>query len=413
LIPGPALDSRRLRTSELKSMSRRSPKRLLIKEILAWADAHHRRTGKWPKSRSGPIPAARGESWRKVDSALRFGFHGLPGGVSLAELLDRKRGAPNMKALPPLHARKILVWADAHQRRTGKWPNALSGPIPAARGETWRKVNAALRYGFRGLPGQSSLALLLLRKRGVERWTASPRLRIKQILAWADAHHARTGRWPALASGPIRGAPGETWSKVHGALRFGRRGLPGKSSLARLLNRERGVRNHKILPRLTERQVLAWADAHRAKTGEWPLTISGPVLGAPGETWLLVSIALLNGFRGLPGGTTLSQFLAKHRGTGRGDFTVRQILAWADAYHKRTGKWPITTSGPILQTSWCAVDRALRYGIRGMRGGSSLGAFLAKHRGYRPLRGGRPPGSKTRQKTDPLSLIPRAVAIRR
>ncbi len=365
-------------------MSRRSPKRLSIKAILAWADSHHRRTGKWPKSRSGSIPASGGETWRKVDSALRFGFRGLPGGESLAELLDRKRSARNMKALPPLNTRKIIAWADAHHRRTGKWPRALSGPIPASRGDSWRKVDSALRNGFRGQPGQSSLALLLLRKRSVERYSSLPRLDIKQILAWADRYHVKTGRWPAMASGPIDGTTGETWNKVHASLRFGRRGLPGKSSLAELLRQERGVRNHKILPRLTERQVLAWADAHHVKTGEWPLAKSGPVLSAPGETWLHVSVALLVGFRGLPGGKTLSQFLAKHRGTGRGDFTVRQVLAWADAYHKRTGKWPTTTSGPILQTSWCSVDRALRYGIRGMRGGSSLSRFLAKHRGYIP-----------------------------
>jgi hypothetical protein len=64
-----------------------------------------------------------------------------------------------------------------------------------------------------------------------------PPLTVEQILAWADAHHARTGRWPSAEAGPVPGAPGETWHAVHAALYVGRRGLPGGDSLARLLAR--------------------------------------------------------------------------------------------------------------------------------------------------------------------------------
>src|SRR5215813_1961374 len=65
----------------------------------------------------------------------------------------------------------------------------------------------------------------------------------EQVLTWADAHHARTGRWPARASGPVPEAPGETWEKIHCALYEGSRGLPGGDTLARLLDRhQRGRR---------------------------------------------------------------------------------------------------------------------------------------------------------------------------
>ena len=43
-----------------------------------------------------------------------------------------------------------------------------SGPISEAPGETWGAVDAALQKGSRGLPGGSSLALLLADKRGAE-----------------------------------------------------------------------------------------------------------------------------------------------------------------------------------------------------------------------------------------------------
>jgi hypothetical protein len=63
-----------------------------------------------------------------------------------------------------------------------------------------------------------------------------------QILAWADAHRERTGRWPSRASGVVAAAPGETWVAIDQALRRGDRGLPGGDSLARLLARRRGHR---------------------------------------------------------------------------------------------------------------------------------------------------------------------------
>jgi hypothetical protein len=48
-----------------------------------------------------------------------------------------------------------------------------------------------------------------------------PPLTVKQILAWADAHHGRTGKWPSADAGPIPEAPGETWRGVHAALSAG------------------------------------------------------------------------------------------------------------------------------------------------------------------------------------------------
>jgi hypothetical protein len=66
-----------------------------------------------------------------------------------------------------------------------------------------------------------------------------PPLTVEQILAWADAYFADTGRWPTAASGPIPEAPGLTWNAVNLALYSGLRGLPRGGSLARLLGRHR------------------------------------------------------------------------------------------------------------------------------------------------------------------------------
>src|SRR5438270_10779689 len=97
-----------------------------------------------------------------------------------------------------------------------------------------------------------------------------PVLTLSQILAWIDAFHKRTGRWPHSDSGRISATIGETWLAVDMALRKGWRGLPSGSSLARVLAEYRGVRNRKRLPRFTIKQILTWADAHHRRMGQWP-----------------------------------------------------------------------------------------------------------------------------------------------
>lgn len=140
-----------------------------------------------------------------------------------------------------------------------------------------------------------------------------PPLTERQILAWADAHFKRTGRWPAEEDRTIADAPDETWKSVDAAMRRGGRGLPARSSIARLLAKHRGVRNRGALPPLTTKLILSWVDAYHKRTGLWPQVESGPIPEAPDECWKAVNFALREGYRGLPGGSTLARFIKKHR----------------------------------------------------------------------------------------------------
>jgi hypothetical protein len=139
-----------------------------------------------------------------------------------------------------------------------------------------------------------------------------PKLTVAQILAWADEYHSRVGRWPGQHSGMVEGEPEESWHALDLALRRGYRGLPGGDSLARLRVRERGATRPQGRPPLTAEQILAWADAHRGRTGSWPGVLSGPIPEAPGENWWAVNLALHSGLRGLPGGDSLARLLARH-----------------------------------------------------------------------------------------------------
>jgi hypothetical protein len=92
-----------------------------------------------------------------------------------------------------LTAEAILAWADAFHTRTAGWPTQDSGAIPGTR-ETWGGVDDALRQGYRGLPGGSSMARFLQQRRGVPNPSDRPPLTVALIRRWARLHRRRTGR---------------------------------------------------------------------------------------------------------------------------------------------------------------------------------------------------------------------------
>jgi hypothetical protein len=67
-------------------------------------------------------------------------------------------------------------------------------------------------------------------------------LSVQEIEAWATRYRETTGKWPGRYSGEIPGPFGESWATVDAALREGRRGFPGGSSLAQFLAEKYGTR---------------------------------------------------------------------------------------------------------------------------------------------------------------------------
>jgi hypothetical protein len=240
----------------------------------------------------------------------------------------------------PLIVAQILDWADAHYIATGRWPVRSSGPVIVVPDENWLNIDQALRVGVRGLPGGDSLVRLLSRTRGACGPAARTPLTEDRIIAWAREYQRAAGQWPDSTSGPVAGCPGETWAAVNGALRFGRRGLPGGETLYRLLARCCGFRHPTEMPALDVGKILNWADQHRLRTGDWPRPSDGAVVEAPDESWRAIDGALREGRRGLTGGASLARLLADCRGRRNKSclptLTTTQILRWAKAYHART-----------------------------------------------------------------------------
>jgi len=228
----------------------------------------------------------------------------------------KKRNPPPIPRIiryPDLEITQILIWADAYYARHEKWPSKNSGSVAEAPGTTWCAIDLALKRGNRGLARGSSLSRLLQEWRSARNIHDLPTITVDHIQAWVDSHRERTGRWPTKTDAEIEEAPEEKWYSIDHHLRHGGRGLPGGTSLGRLIATERRVRNQTNITIFTVDQVLAWADAHYQRTGKWPVYESGPIPEAPGENWKRVQNALLYGLRGLPGGSSLAQFLNQHR----------------------------------------------------------------------------------------------------
>jgi hypothetical protein len=148
-------------------------------------------------------------------------------------------------------------------------------------------------------------------------------------------------------------------------------------------------------PKLNVEQILAWADEHHARTGQWPRQRSQSVGSARGESWQAIDMALRQASRGLPGDDSLARLLARERGAtnwaSRPRLVRRQILTWADAHRQQTGHWPSQRSGAITEApaeTWQGINLALSRGYRGLPGGDSLARLLARHR-RQPYRRGR------------------------
>jgi hypothetical protein len=144
-----------------------------------------------------------------------------------------------------------------------------------------------------------------------------------------------------------------TWSAVDAALKVGHRGLPGGSSLFRLMAQHREKRTALGIER-----ILAWADSHHAATGSWPTLHSGKVVDTAGENSYTINGNLKVGRRGLPGGQSLAKLLAEHRGAHCiFERAVDDRAGPGVGRRPSRGHWPL--AHPPVRASCCGARRDL------------------------------------------------------
>ena len=348
----------------------------------------------------------------------------------------------------PLDIGLIKASLLAHRQKTGEWLKAFEKGSNGKKGHyilehgpyagqiTAAALYSALSQGLRGLPGGSSTAILnteVSKEHNLDYFNHLDQqdLDIDLIKASLLAHRQATSEWLSvnkkggngkkgsyvLEHGPYAGEI--TCGAIDAALSDGYRGLPNGLSIATLnaeVSEEHNldyinVHNQNDLDiDLIKESLLA----HRQATGEWLSAVTkrendkkrsyilehGPYAGK--MTVAALASALSNGFRGLPGGSsipTLNAEVSKEHNLDyfnhidQEDLDIDLIKASLLAHRQKTGEWLsagkkgsngkngyyILEHGPYAgEMTVTALNTVLSKGARGLPGGSSIPTLNAE-----------------------------------
>ena len=288
-------------TNELGIVGVRSGKNLTEELVIRLAKAHFELTEVYPHEKSTWILDG-SDSWAAISAALREGLRGLPGGTSLAQLLDKAGLKANSadRSYPSLM--EIIKAAEEFKElNNGNLPSRESGVFPNYLDLTWGKIDAGLKRGdvIEGTDA-SSIADLWTKQFGYRNVNNLPDLSENQILEWCDLFKGRTGQFPSNISQSVVEMGTETFMSIDVAFRENRRGMNGHSSLSNFLFEKRGKRNNKNLPDLTLKMIVNWMIDWHNETGAWPTVSDGEIPNSGGEKWSNLNATLHRGGRNLP-----------------------------------------------------------------------------------------------------------------
>ena len=281
----------------------RSGKALTEDLIIKMAKAHHKKTGKYPTSKSAWVLEG-SDSWASISYALASGIRGLSGGSSLAKLLEERGLKRNFLNIIYPNKEEILQaginFRDNNDN--GKFPTKEAGQVSELPSFTWGSLNEALKkVKIEGIPNKTTLADLWVSEFNQRNQNNLPDFSISEILEWCDLYEKNHNEFPVLTSTPIPEMGQETFRTIDVALIYGRRGLKnsGFKSLSNLLVRERGKKSSKDLPDLEIKKIKIWMLQWYLNNLSWPTAGDGEVPSSGGEKWSNLNASMFNGSRGL------------------------------------------------------------------------------------------------------------------
>lgn len=366
---------------------------LSIELIIDWLRQYMNKYNKKPRMQSGIIEFAIGPyeniTWSAINAALWKGGRGLPGGSSLANLIEEQFGIRNKMNLPGLTEAIIHEWIEQFIKKYHRKPIASDGTVEFANGrytgETWGAIDSSLLAGVRGLIGGSSLAQFIEQNFSIRSYCKPPELSLEQIKDWIQQHISKYDKKPTAKSGVVEFAEGEykgtSWATIAHAMRNGVRGLVKGLSLAEFIKNVFNISNHYACKPLTVDIIYNWISQFIDKHDRKPTQNDGIIEFAKDEykemTWSTLNSHLWKGGRGLSGGSSLSQFIKTHFGIKNCNcppmLNPELINKWISAYIKRYKKKPAKTSGEVefaegeyAEITWGAIDCAFKAGKRGL-----------------------------------------------
>ena len=303
-----------------------------------------------------------------------------------AEANVKSKSSVVSAALPLIPLDEILNYADLWYEEHGEWPKKSSGLVGDGTELTWNDINnQCSRKEY-----NSSLANLLLEKRGVRHHLAQKKLSIELIISWAKHHFQETRSWPTFKSGNVLADPSENWGAIRSSLVQGNRGLPSGLSIEKVLFNELGIVGVRSGKNLTEELILSLAEDHYKLIKGYPNENSTWVL-AGSDSWAAISAALREGLRGLQGGKSLAQLLGqaglKTNPAAQIYPSLEEIITAAKDFSKGNNKkLPNRGTGSFqgyLKLTWGAIDGAIKRGSISGITAKSLADLFVQEFGYR------------------------------
>lgn len=417
-------------------MSARPP--ITIEQLREAVDQHRQANG-------GRFPTHQGHcdhlglAWSTVDTALREGYRGLPGGSTLRKWIDETY--PAERYAPPYTSANIRAWVVAHREaHEGSFPTVESGPI-AGVNRTWMDVNDSMRKKQLPFTRCLSLSTWLDDQFPLDRTKKAARITAGMILVLVEAFRAeRDGDFPYRDSGKVAGL-NMTWTQLDNAM------CQAGQSLARWLKKkypdyveltESRLRswvedfadqNERLLPSqksgeipgtgwswvqvdrafrenalpwatqqglsawlddayptermLTPESVRAWVADYVDQFGWYPSKDSAvPVAEQSGWTWPRINSAMVAGSFGWTEKMTLRAWLDREYPTNRA-LTPENLRNWVSEYAAEHGAYPTRASlgaaSPRGYWDWCEIDNALVRQSAGWKGRTSLNAWIQSH----------------------------------
>ena len=382
------LESNTKSARETSSLTRPEP--VTIAKILELADACYKKYKIWPKKRSGVISSENNLTWNTINNQLLKTEVG-----SLANLLFLERDVHHHLKRNKLTIYQIIEWAKDHFKKTNEWPTYKSGAVLADYSEKWGAINSALQGGHRGLETNETLEALLWREKGVVGTLAGKKLSNKKILDLTKQHFEKTGLYPTSNSDWILEGK-DSWSTISVALNRGFRGLPGGSSLAKLLHAHNLKANLGARKYPSKEEIVEAAKEYKTqdKNSKLPTSKSGPFPNPNylDLTWGAINSAIAKGSIEYTKAKTLTDLWVLEFGSRNinnlEDLSEEQILQWCDKYQEDhpNKKFPSNQSVPIVTMgteTFMSIDTAIRENRRGLTGLVSLAHLLFKKRGKR------------------------------
>jgi len=320
--------------------------------------------GRFPTMNDGL--ALFGLRWGTIDTRLREGFQGLPGGTSLSKWLDEIY--PDERFVSSLTSANMHAWVLAHRAaNSGTFPHIGSGTIAGAK-RTWQSVHEALRD--RNLPFTKckSLSEWLDDQFPLDRKKKATLITSDLLVDAVQAYRAENdGAFPFRESGKVAGL-NLTWTQLDNALRQG-----GKS-LAKWLQKR-----YPEYVEVSEQRLQVWVEEFASRNArQLPASRSGEILGTD-WSWLQVDRAFRSGAWRWTKADSLSDWLDTAYRDER-ILTPDAVRAWVTAHLAWRGSFPSKESEePVGQKSawtWRRVDKAMLAGSFGWEEKCSLGAWL-------------------------------------